>query len=87
VTLRYRVNDALPTGAALGPTANVRIVIVSARFKIVKVLRLGQRTTKTPLAERWKCRLKKGSYRFWIVATDLAGNRQAKVDGDELLVR
>lgn len=87
VVLKYRVNDALPNGLGLSPTATVRIVFETARHKVVKRLSLGERATNVPLSTKWRCTLKRGSYRLRIYATDEAGNVQAKVGGGKLIVR
>jgi len=85
-TFRYRVNDALPSGMALSPTATVKIVVQSSKSKMVKRLTLGSRATNTPLSYSWACSLKKGSYRFLIYAVDEAGNAQTKVGIGKLAV-
>ena len=50
-------------------------------------LDLGQQATNTQLAYAWKCTLKKGSYRYCVYATDLAGNVQARVGSAKLTVK
>lgn len=86
-TFKYRVNDVSPSGAPLSPTANVEIVIQSAKSETVQRLTLGSRATNTPLAYQWRCTIRKGSYRFLIYAIDEAGNAQAKVGSGRLLVK
>ncbi len=87
VTVRYRVDDALPSGVALSPTATVQIVVRSASQRVVKRLRLGEQATNVPLSTRWNCTLRRGNYRFFIYATDEAGNAQEKVGVGRLTVR
>lgn len=86
-TLKYRINDALSSGVGLSPAATVTIVVQASKSKTVKRLTLGTRATNTPLSFKWTCGLKKGNYRFLIYATDLAGNRQASVGSNRLVVR
>ena len=58
--------------------------------KLVKTLKLGTRPAKGALQnaklkvpKKWK----RGTYRFYVYATDLAGNAQAKVAANKLVVR
>jgi hypothetical protein len=84
-TLKYRVNDPLPNGG----TATVTIKVKNHAGKIVKTLRCGVKAVNTTLSVRftvprtWKA----GTYRFYVYATDAAGNVQAKVGSNKLLVR
>ena len=80
-TFKYRVNDPLPNGG----TATV-VIKVKKRSRVVKTLRLDTRTVNSDLSCKWRCRLKKGRYRWWIYATDTAGNVQAKIGKGYLTV-
>ena len=85
-TLRYRVTDAKPgSGKAV-----VVIKVKNPKGKLVKTLKLGQRPVKNALQsttfkvpKKWK----RGTYRFFVYATDLAGNTQLKAASNKLLVR
>jgi hypothetical protein len=83
-TLKYRVDEQpFPSGA----TATVTIKIKNRAGKIVKTLNPGIQTVNTDLKARFKCKLKVGSYRFWIYAVDAAGNPQATIGKGYLKVR
>ena len=74
VTLRYRVND-LPIGAR---TATVTIRVKTLGGATKKVLRLGSRPTNTDAQTvSFRCLLPRRTYRFYVYATDPAGNVQA----------
>jgi beta propeller repeat protein len=83
VRLRYRVVDAVPGSGAV----RVKIRIKSATGKTVKTLKCGTRPVNTALTHRFRCRLKKGSYRFFVYATDLAGNAESRIGRSTLRVR
>jgi hypothetical protein len=84
-TLKYRVNDPLPNGGA----ATVQIKVKNQAGKIVKTLRCGVKKVNTTLSVRftvprtWKL----GTYHFYVSAVDAAGNVQAKVGSNKLLVK
>lgn len=80
VTLRYRVAD-------LTPRANVRIVVKTLRGALRKTLRLGWRGTNALRGATWRCTLPRGHYRFFVYATDQAGNRQKQLGSARLTVR
>jgi hypothetical protein len=80
VSLRYRVGD-------LAPEASVTLVLKNARGKTVKRLALGPRATNTDLSSRFVCRLRRGVYRYYVHATDPAGNTQRKPASAKLTVR
>ncbi len=86
-TFKYRVNQALPSGAACSPTATVTIVVRSSKTETARRLKLGTRATNKPLSYKWTCSLRRGSYRFFVYASDLAGNRQVSVGSNRLVVR
>jgi hypothetical protein len=69
VTLRYRVTD-------LTPRANVRLVVKTTAGAPRKTLRPGWRGTNALRSASWRCTLARGTYRFFVYATDQAGNRQ-----------
>ena len=85
-TLRYRVTDPKPNSGR----AVVVIKVKNARGKLVKTLKLGRRPVKSALQsaaftvpKKWP----RGTYRFYVSATDLAGNKQVKIKSNKLLVR
>jgi hypothetical protein len=74
-TLKYEIRDATPNSG----TATVVISIKNRRGKVVKTLRLGPKPVNKALAATFKCKLRAGTYRFSVRATDAAGNTQANV--------
>ena len=82
-TLKYQVDDAVPNGG----TAKVTIKIKNRSGKIVKVLRLGAQPVGTPLAKKFTCTLAKGTYKYLVYGTDTAGNKQASVGVNKLVVK
>ena len=55
--------------------------------KVVKVMRFNNASTNKLLARKWTCHLRRGSYRYRVLATYLAGNHQVKAGSNRLLVR
>lgn len=82
-TLKYRVDDAAPSAG----TATVVIKIKNAAGKVKKTLRLGRQPTGTALKARFRANLKKGVYKWYVYATDAAGNRQSKPARQKLTVK
>ncbi len=82
-SLRYEVRDA----AFAGNTAQVGIVVKDRRGRVVLRLRLGAQPVNTALTAKFSCRLPRGTYRLLLSATDLAGNTQAGVATQKLVVR
>jgi cytochrome c len=86
-TLKYRVLDALPCAG----TCTVTIKVKTRAGRLVKTLKCGIRTANTASALTAKLRVprtwKKGTYRFSVYATDAAGNKQANVASNRLVVR
>ena len=80
VRLRYRVEDTL------SPQAKVRLRIRKGS-KTVTTLSLGRKATGRDLTCSWRCRLAKGRYTWTVLATDLAGNAQARTVTRRLVVR
>ncbi len=81
-TLRYQVNDPAPNAG----WARVVIRIKDRKGQVVKVLDLGKRTVNTPLRAAFRCTLRTGVYRFYVRATDAAGNRQTNIAWQTLTV-
>jgi hypothetical protein len=87
VTFQFRVSDSRPSGTLRSPKAMVKIAIKTMGLKVVKRLTIGRRATNTRLRYTWKCTLQKGTYRFFVYATDAAGNAQARVGSGKLVVK
>jgi hypothetical protein len=82
-TLRYRVNDAEPNGGA----ADVTIVVKTLTGRTVRTAILGSRQVNAPLTYRFRCTLRKKTYKFFVYATDTAGNVQATIGSNRLVVK
>ena len=81
--LQYIVNDQAPNGG----TAAVTVKIRNQKHKVVRTLTLGSQRVNVILRASFRCSLRPGRYRFSVYATDLAGNRQASVGSNRLVVR
>ncbi len=83
-TLRYRVNDALPGCAR----ATVTITIKTLKGKVIKRLPvLRNRPENAAQKYSFVCTLKRGTYKFWVSATDVAGNKCLKPAAGRLTVK
>ena len=82
-TLKYRVNDPEPTKG----TATVMIKIKNRAGKVVKTMSAGTKTVNAPLTKNFRCRLAKGTYRYYVYATDASGNAQSKIGSARLTVK
>ncbi len=81
--LKYRVNDPRPGS----PSASVVIDVKNARGKVVRVLTYKNESVGKLLAASFVCKLARGSYRFYVRATDTAGNPQVRIVSNRLTVR
>jgi hypothetical protein len=81
-SLRYVVDDPRPGS----PTATVTIRVVTLKGRLVKKLSASQVAVDTKLITRFVCNLAKGTYRFFVYATDAAGNPQTKIGSERLTV-
>lgn len=81
--LPYLVADAEPCG----PTAKVTIYIKDLSGRAKAKLAYNRRSVNTPLRATFVCRLAKGVYRYFVYATDTAGNRQSRVGVARLTVK
>ncbi len=81
--LAYRVADTAPNGGS----ADVVISIISREGKTVKKATVAGATVNKSLRFTFRCRLKKGTYKVRISATDAAGNAQAKAGWGGLTVK
>ena len=75
VTLKFRIKDPAPNAG----TAAVRIRVRTLGGKTVKTVTLRNQPVAKALKCQFTCKLRKGDYRYFIRATDAAGNRQTKV--------
>ena len=82
-TLAFKVGDAAPNAG----WATVTIKIRNAHGRVVKSLNVGKKSVNKALSSRFICKLAKGTYRFSVYATDAAGNAQAKVGSNKLIVK
>ncbi|MCX6373913.1 MAG: SGNH/GDSL hydrolase family protein [Actinobacteria bacterium] len=82
-TLSYSVIDARPGSR----TATVTIVIKRSSGTTALTLACGTRTVNARHSVKFRCALAKGTYRFFVKATDAAGNRQSRVGSALLTVR
>ena len=81
VTLRYRVDDDL------SPRARVTIRIATLDGRTIRTFRLGGKAVNVTFGKRFRCDLAPRTYRFWVYARDLAGNRQTVAGRNRLVVR
>ena len=82
--LKFRITEP----AGLSPTAKVVIKIKSAKGgNTVKTITIASAPTNSNQTYSFKCTLKKGAYKWYIYATDLAGNTQANVDKAKFTVK
>ena len=80
-TLKYRVDD--PTS----PLVKVKIRIKTKAGHTVKTLGFLQKSANLAATWRFKCTLKKGSYMYWVYATDLCGNVQSRIGKNGFTVK
>lgn len=84
-TLKYKVADVAPNGG----TASGKIVVKNSVGKVVKTLSYASKpvnmalTAKFTVPGTWK----RGTYRFYVYATDRAGNTQLKAASNKLIVK
>ena len=83
VALKYRVNDPRPGSPTA--TVTIRIKTLTGRTVLQKTLR--GRAVNADLSYRFRCTLAKRVYKFSVLATDLAGNRQTKIGSNLLTVK
>ena len=82
--LKYRITE--PTN--LSPSARVVLKIKSARGgNTVKTITIRGATMNAAKSYSFKVTLRKGSYKWYVYATDLAGNTQANVDSAKFTVK
>ena len=47
----------------------------------------GAKTVNVPLTAKFRCRLAKGTYRYYVYATDASGNAQSRIGSARLTVK
>jgi hypothetical protein len=82
-TLKYQVNDAAPN---LG-TATAVITIKNKAGKVVKTIKPGSKTVNVLQKASFTCKLAKGTYKFYVTASDAAGNKATNTAVNKLTVR
>ena len=82
VILKFRVSDAMP-----GCGRAVVKIEISKGAALVKTIAFGSKATNSALRYRYRAALKKGSYTWRVLATDVAGNVASNVGSSKLLVK
>jgi hypothetical protein len=82
-TLKYQVSDAAPN---LG-TATAVITIKNKAGKVVKTIKPGSKTVNVLQKATFTCKLAKGTYKFYVTATDGAGNKASNTAVNKLTVK
>ena len=83
VRLYYKVVDLAPNGGK----ATVTIRVKTLRGVLRKTLRPGTKAVNVTLSYRFRCGLARGTYKYWVYATDSAGNVQSLIGKNYLVVR
>ncbi len=79
--LRYRIADSAPTCGRASVTIRIR-----RGSRVVRTLRLGVKPVNRTLSARIQATLPPGRYRYYVYARDLAGNTQANVASNRLII-
>ena len=82
-SLRCYVSDPRPGS----PSATVTIRVRTPAGRLVRKLTLRGVAVNERLSATFRCRLSAGHYRFYVYATDAAGNSQSQVASNRLTVR
>lgn len=82
-TLKYRVADPAPNGG----TATVVIRVKTLGGATVRTIKPGKKPVDSALSAKFTCTLAKKTYKFFVYATDAAGNAQSKIGSNRLTVR
>ncbi len=82
-TLKYRVNDAAPN---LGKATAV-IKIKNKAGRVVKTIKPGSKAVNVLQKATFTCKLAKGTYKFYVTATDAAGNKASNTAVNKLTVK
>jgi beta propeller repeat protein len=79
--LAFKVADAL------SPQAVVTIRVYKRSGGLVRTLKVGLKATGVRATTSFRCTLRRGTYRFRVFASDLAGNAQSKIGANWLTVK
>ena len=79
-TLKFTVSDPRPT-------CGFAKVVIKIKGPQKKTITLKRRAVNKPLTARFTCKLARGTYRFTVYATDLAGNKQLRAGANRLKVK
>jgi hypothetical protein len=82
-TLKYKVTDAEPTKG----TATVWIKIKNSHGKTAKTISAGSVAVNESLKATFRCKLAKGTYTYYVYATDASGNWESKAGSAKLTVK
>jgi photosystem II stability/assembly factor-like uncharacterized protein len=82
VSLKFEVMDPKPTCGQATVTIKIK-----KGTKTVKTLKVGVVVTNKALTYKYKAKLKKGSYTYSVLATDVAGNKATKIGSATLKVK
>jgi len=82
-TLKYRIADA----ASPYVPVKVTIKVKTPGGRTVKSTVLRNKAVARTLAWKFRCTLAKGSFKYFVYATDAAGNRQSRVGSARFVVR
>jgi hypothetical protein len=81
--LRCAVIDSAPCAG----WARVKVWVKNSHGKLVKALTYAHLRTGVWFLAKFRCTLAKGTYRYYVYATDGAGNTQSKVGWNKLVVK
>jgi hypothetical protein len=81
--LRCKVADRRPSAVY----ASAQIVVKKLNGRVVFCKSYARVRTNVLVTLKFRCRLARGTYRFFVLAKDAAGNRQSRVGYNRLTVR
>lgn len=82
-TLKFKVSDAAPNKG----TATVQIRIKNSKGKVVKTIKAGVKNVNVAQTAKFRCKLAKGVYKYYVYATDASGNAQSRIGSARLTVK
>ena len=83
MTFRYKIVDPRPGS----PTANVTIIVKNAAGHSMGDVVLKGKTVNKLVSSTVSCWLRRGTYKFYVAATDRAGNQQTKLATNKLVIK
>ena len=81
-TLKFSVDEAV-----VGGVANIKIVIKNAKKKPVKTLKVTGAKMNMANTVKFKCKLAKGKYKFYVSATTADGAQSTNTASNKLTVK